>query len=251
MIHINKVRDLTGVTVRTLRYYDEIGLLKPASKTEGGHRLYTNEEIKKLQQVQFLKKVGFTLDEIKNMLASPDWDWSKSLKRQLSYVINEQENLKKTEHALREMIHGIAIEGDDEWIAIHKIMRLSNNDKENQKSFRESIFKGKDKELLEKVPSMTSESSEALEWIALLGQLKRYLNNGPEASNVQNIIRRMDEKRLEEFDGEDEFLDKLWRIRMSSEQSEKLGLYPIDEDVLKFMEQAYAIYLKKGIALRE
>ncbi|MHC2831901.1 DNA-binding transcriptional MerR regulator [Bacillus sp. F9_6S_D1_P_5] len=53
MIHINKVGELTGVTVRTLRYYDKIGLLKPASKTEGGHRLYTNEEIKKLQQVQF------------------------------------------------------------------------------------------------------------------------------------------------------------------------------------------------------
>ena len=45
MIHINKVAELTGVTVRTLRYYDKIGLLKPASKTEG-NRLYTNEEIK-------------------------------------------------------------------------------------------------------------------------------------------------------------------------------------------------------------
>ncbi|WP_313801323.1 MerR family transcriptional regulator [Cytobacillus sp.] len=251
MIHINKVRDLTGVTVRTLRYYDEIGLIRPASKTEGGHRLYTNEEIKKLQQVQFLKKVGFTLDEIKNMLASPDWDWSKSLKRQLSYVKNEQENLKKTERALIEMIHGIAIEGDDEWQAIYKIMRLSSNDKESQKSFRESLFKGKNKELLEKVPSMTSENSDALEWIALLGQLKRYMKNGPEASKVQNIIRRMDEKRIEEFDGEDEFLSKLWKVRMSSEQSEKFGLYPIDEDVLKFLEQAYAIYLKKGIAIRE
>lgn len=65
MIHINKVGELTGVTVRTLRYYDKIGLLKPASKTEGGHRLYTNEEIKKLQQVQFLKKLDFRCKRLK------------------------------------------------------------------------------------------------------------------------------------------------------------------------------------------
>ena len=50
--------ELTGVTVRTLRYYDKIGLLKPASKTEGGHRLYTNEEIKTSASSIF-KKVDF------------------------------------------------------------------------------------------------------------------------------------------------------------------------------------------------
>lgn len=120
MIHINKVAELTGVTVRTLRYYDKIGLLKPASKTEGGHRLYTNEEIKKLQQVQFLKKVGFPLQEIKHMLDFNEWDWSDSLKSQLSYVINEQKNLKKIELSLREMINGIALEGEESWIAIQK-----------------------------------------------------------------------------------------------------------------------------------
>ncbi|PHA80377.1 MerR family transcriptional regulator [Bacillus pseudomycoides] len=243
MIHINKVGELTGVTVRTLRYYDQIGLLKPASKTEGGHRLYTNEEIKKLQQVQFLKKVGFPLHEIKNMLASSAWDWSDSLKSQLSFVIKEQENLKKIELSLREMIHGIAIEGEENWIAIQKIMQLSSKDKEIQQYYRESVFKDREIKLWEKVPNMTSDSCDSLEWIALIGQLKRYMEDGPKAPKVQNIIRRMDEKRLEEFEGEDEFLDKLWEIRMSPKQSEKLRLYPIDQDVLEFMDQAYAIFM--------
>ncbi|USL11104.1 MerR family transcriptional regulator [Bacillus bombysepticus] len=243
MIHINKVGELTGVTVRTLRYYDEIGLLKPTSKTEGGHRLYTNEEIKKLQQVQFLKKVGFRLHEIKDMLSFSDWDWSDSLKNQLSFVINEQENLKKIELSLRELIHGIAIEGEENWIAIQKIMQLSSKDKEIQQYYRESVFKDREIKLLERVPNMTSDSSDSLEWIALIGQLKRYMKEGPKASKVQNIIRRMDEKRLEEFDGENEFLDKLWEIRMSPKQSEKLGLYPIDQDVLEFMNQAYVFFM--------
>ncbi|MFD6509789.1 MerR family transcriptional regulator [Bacillus sp. NPDC060175] len=245
MIHINKVGELTGVTVRTLRYYDKIGLLKPASKTEGGHRLYTNEEIKKLQQVQFLKKIGFSLHEIKNMLASSEWDWSESLKSQLSFVIKEQENLKKIELSIRELIHGIAIEGTENWTAIQKIMQLSSKDKEIQQYYRESLFKDRDMKLWGKVPNMTSNNSDSLEWIALIGQLKRYMKDGPKAFKVQNIIRRMDEKRLEEFEGEDEFLDMLWEIRMSPKQSEKLRLYPLEQDVLEFMDQAYAIFIAK------
>jgi len=243
LIHINKVGELTGVTVRTLRHYDKIGLLKPTSKTEGGHRLYTNKEIKKLQQVQFLKKIGFRLNEIKDMLASSEWDWSDSLKSQLSFVIKEQENLKKIEQSLRELIHGIAIEGEENWIAIQKIMQLSSKDKEIHQDYRESVFKEREIKLWEKVPNMTSDSSDSLEWIALIGQLKRYIKDGPKATKVQNIIRRMDEKRLEEFDGENEFLDKLWEIRMSQKQSEKLGLYPIDQDVLEFMNQAYEFFM--------
>lgn len=250
MIHINKVGELAGVTVRTLRYYDKIGLLKPASKTEGGHRLYTNEEIKKLQQVQFLKKIGFSLHEIKNMLASSEWDWSESLKSQLSFVIKEQENLKKIELSIRELIHGIAIEGIENWTAIQKIMQLSNKDKEIQQYYRESLFKDRDIKLWEKVPSMTSDNPQSLEWIALIGQLKHYMGDGPKAPKVQNIIRRMDEKCLEEFEGEDEFLDKLWEIRMSPKQSEKLGLYPIEQDVLEFMDQAYAIFMAEKNSLQ-
>ncbi|MFA2566860.1 MerR family transcriptional regulator [Bacillus wiedmannii] len=243
MIHINKVGELTGVTVRTLRYYDKIGLLKPASKTEGGHRLYTNEEIKKLQQVQFLKKVGFPLQEIKNMLDFNEWNWSDSLQSQLSYVIKEQEHLKKIELSLRELINGIAIEGEESWIAIQKIMQLSSKDKDIQQYYRESVFKEKEIKLLEKVPKMASDCSDSLEWIALIGQLKRYMKDGPKATKVQNIIRRMEEKRLDEFEGEDEFLNKLWEIRMSPKQSEKLSLYPIDQDVLQFMNEAYAIFM--------
>jgi len=243
LIHINKVGELTGVTVRTLRHYDKIGLLKPTSKTEGGHRLYTDNEIKKLQQIQFLKKIGFRLNEIQSMLASSEWDWSDSLKSQLSFVIKEQENLKKIEQSLRELIHGIAVEGEENWLAIQKIMQLSSKDKEIQQNYRASIFKEREIKLWKKVPNMTSDRSDSLEWIALIGQLKRYIKDGPKSTKVQNIIRRMDEKRLEEFDGEDEFLDKLWEIRMSQKQSEKLGLYPIDQDVLELLSEAYVFFM--------
>lgn len=242
MIHINKVSELTGVTVRTLRYYDKIGLLKPASKTEGGHRLYTDEEIKTLQQIQFLKKIGFTLDEIKNMLSSSEWNWSDSLKSQLFYVVKEQENLKEIESSLRELLNGLAIEGEQNWLAIQKIMRLSNKDKKMKQDYRESLFKGTEKLLWDKLPNLGSDSPNTLEWVALIGQIKGCIKDGPGAPRVQNIIRRMEEKRMEDFDGEDVFINKLWDMRMSPTESEKLGLYPIEQEVLEFLELAYAIF---------
>ncbi len=68
MFHINEFKKLSGVSVRTFRYYDKIGLLKPVSKTEGGHRLYSYTELKKLQQIQFLKTIGFQLGEIREKI---------------------------------------------------------------------------------------------------------------------------------------------------------------------------------------
>ncbi|MBH0156349.1 MerR family transcriptional regulator [Fictibacillus sp. 5RED26] len=245
MLHIHKVSEMTGVTVRTLRHYDQIGLLQSTSKTEGGHRLYSNGDLKKLQQIQFMKKIGFRLNEIKNMLNSSDWDWSDSLRNQLSYIKQEQENLNKMESALRELIHGMAIEDENNEIAIQKVMQLANNNKELQQKYRKSLFKERELLLWEKVPNMTSDNADSLEWIALIGQLKRFVHTDPSSPKVQNIIRRMEEKRLEAFDGEKEFIDKLWEMRMSETESEKLGLYPIDQDVLQFMNSAYEIFITK------
>jgi DNA-binding transcriptional MerR regulator len=247
LLHIHKVSEMTGVTVRTLRHYDQIGLLQSTSKTEGGHRLYNNGDLKKLQQIQFMKKIGFRLNEIKNMLNSSDWDWSDSLRNQLSYVKQEHENLNKMESALRELIHGMAIEDENNEIAIQKVMQLANSNKELQQKYRRTLFKERELKLWKKVPNMTSDHPDTLEWIALIGQLKRFINEDPGCSNVQNIIRRMDEKRAETFGGETEFLDKLWDVRMSEKQSEQLGLYPIDQDVLEYMNAAYKIFIgKKG-----
>ena len=77
------------------------------------------------------------------MLDFNEWDWSDSLQSQLSYVINEQEHLKKIELSLRELINGIALEGEESWIAIQKIMQLSSKDKDIQQYYRESVFKEK------------------------------------------------------------------------------------------------------------
>lgn len=62
----------TGLSVRTLHHYDEIGLLRPAERTQGGHRLYGHAEVARLQQVLSLRALGLSLDEVRELLARPD-----------------------------------------------------------------------------------------------------------------------------------------------------------------------------------
>lgn len=243
MIHIHEVAKLTKITVRTLRYYDQIGLLTATSKTEGGHRLYSEEDMKKLQQIQFLKGMGYRLQDIKEMLCDAKWNWPISLKSQLVYIMEEQERLGSIESSLRELINSIAIEGGDDHLAIQKLIQLSNQNKTKLQTFRENMFNDKQLELWTRLPKMKGEDPDSLEWIALLGQIKRHMKDDPASLRVQNIIRRMLEKQMEEFEGEDEFINKLWELRKSPSQSEKLGLYPIEQEVLEFMERAYEIYM--------
>ncbi|HEX5973972.1 MAG TPA: MerR family transcriptional regulator, partial [Rubrobacteraceae bacterium] len=62
----------TGLSVRALRYYDEIGLLSPSRRTEGGHRLYTAEDVVRLQRIKSLRALGLSLREIGEYLDGPD-----------------------------------------------------------------------------------------------------------------------------------------------------------------------------------
>ena len=68
---VKEISERTGISVRTLHYYDEIGLLKPSIVTETKYRLYTEDDLSRLQEILFFREVGFALKEIKDLLHSP------------------------------------------------------------------------------------------------------------------------------------------------------------------------------------
>jgi len=243
LIHINEVAKQTKITVRTLRYYDQIGLLTASSKTEGGHRLYSEEEMKKLQSIQFFKGMGYKLQDIKEILTDSNWNWSNSLESQLAYIVEEQERLRDMESSVRELMNGIAVEGGNQQLAIQKLIQLSSQNKKKRSSFKTNVFNDSEMKLWTRLPKMKGEDPNSLEWIALLGQIKQNVNDDPASLSVQNVIRRMLEKQSEEFKDDDDFINKLWELRKSPTQSEELGLYPIDQEVLDFMERAYDIHV--------
>lgn len=90
---VKQVSDLTGISVRTLHYYDEIGLLKPSEITEAGYRLYDDEALKTLQQILFFKELDIPLKEIKDIMMSPYFDKMEALKNQKKMLILKQKRL--------------------------------------------------------------------------------------------------------------------------------------------------------------
>ena len=71
---IKKLSEIAGVSTRTLRYYDEIGLLKPARVSSSGYRIYGKKQVDILQQILFYKELGMSLDEIKEIIQNPNFE---------------------------------------------------------------------------------------------------------------------------------------------------------------------------------
>ena len=83
---VKQVSELTGVSVRTLHHYDEIGLLKPAQVTEAGYRLYDDVSLQRLHAIMLLKELQFPLKEIRNILDSPGFDPMQALQQQIELL---------------------------------------------------------------------------------------------------------------------------------------------------------------------
>ena len=93
---------MAHVTLRTIRYYDKKGLLKPSFINESGYRMYSDEDFLKLQKILSLKYLGFSLNEIGNMtIHDTSADILKSLKMQIGLVHKKMENLEQMEKALQ------------------------------------------------------------------------------------------------------------------------------------------------------
>ena len=86
MMTINEVSRLTGVSVRALQYYDRIGLLSPAARTEAGYRLYDDAALEALQQILLYRELQFPLKDIRAILRSPDYDRSRALDQQIELL---------------------------------------------------------------------------------------------------------------------------------------------------------------------
>lgn len=94
MMTVHEVSKLTGVSIRTLQYYDNIGLLKPANYSESGYRLYDDTDMERLQQILLFKELEFPLKEIKIIIDSSDFDKKKALNQQIRLLELKKEHLE-------------------------------------------------------------------------------------------------------------------------------------------------------------
>lgn len=106
-MQIKEFAKLTGVTVRTLHYYDEIGLLKPSSVDEqNGYRFYDENCLERMQEILFYRELDFPLKEIRTILSSPEYDKNMVLKGQKRLLMLKKERLERLISALDDAMKG-------------------------------------------------------------------------------------------------------------------------------------------------
>lgn len=93
LMEVHEVSQLSGVSIRTLQYYDKIDLLKPCCYTESGYRLYDEAALERLQQIMLFKELEFPLKEIKQIMDAPDFDKNKALEQQIQLLTLKREHL--------------------------------------------------------------------------------------------------------------------------------------------------------------
>ncbi len=103
---VKEMSDLTGISVRTLHYYDEIGLLKPTQKSEAGYRLYDDKALETLQQILFFREFDISLKEIKRVMDNPVLDRSQILKMQRSMLAAKKERIERLIAGIDNILRG-------------------------------------------------------------------------------------------------------------------------------------------------
>lgn len=93
LMTVNTVAKITGITIRTLHYYDQIGLLSPSSVSSAKYRFYSNEDLDRLQQILFFKEVGFNLKEIKAIMSAPVYSKEEALKKHIEILLLKRKRI--------------------------------------------------------------------------------------------------------------------------------------------------------------
>lgn len=118
---VGELAQLAGLSIRTLRYYDQIGLYSPSGHSDSGHRLYTETDITRLQQILSLKELGLSLDEIKSVLAGDQISLFDIVTLQIARI---KKNLTVQQKLLRELEHVSSLMVRNEPLTVEDFTKL-------------------------------------------------------------------------------------------------------------------------------
>ena len=243
-MRISEVAKLTGITVRTLHYYDEIGLLKPSEITEAGYRLYSREDLEILQQILFFRELDFPLSQIKEIMNNPNYDKEEALKKQKEMKIQQRQR----KEGLIKLIEK-RIEGDNNMsFKEFDMNEIEENKKKYAKEVKERWGTSKAYEESEKKTSsynkekwgdINQETSEIFKGFAELR------NSDPGSEEVQELVRRWQKYITDNFyTCTNEILSGLGLMYVEDERF-KENLDKNGEGTAKLMAEAIKIYCSK------
>ncbi len=230
-LKVGELAKRTGLTIRTLHHYDEIGLLRPSLHTESGHRLYTANDVVRLQQIVSLRQLGFSLEDIRTCLDHPGFSPLEVITLQVTRLRGEiewQRKLCERLEALAAHLQAVEEVSTDTFLQIIETMTMIEN-----------YYTAEQLEALRKRgEAMGPEAMQQAQtaWADLFAQLRLEMDNGtdPADPRAQALGKRRDEL-IHAFTGGDpgieQSLTRLW-----TEQGDKLtAQYGYDPQVMEYL----------------
>ena len=144
MYSIQDLAKLAGISSRTLRYYDQIGLLVPAQRTESGTRWYAKAQVDELQRILFFKTLGVSLATIRKIMAQPLATQIAALESQRGRIAEKQRRLQDLDLAIAssiKMLRGVGKMSDSEKFSSLKAQRLAENESQFGQEIRQKYGK--------------------------------------------------------------------------------------------------------------
>ena len=162
---VQKLGSLAGISSRTLRYYDEIGLLQPARINSSGYRIYGQAEVDRLQQILFYRELGVELEQIKDILSSPDFDATAALLEHKEKLVEKRMQLDaliaNVEKTINQKERGIAMSDQEKFEGFKKKM-IEENENKYGKEIREKYGEEAVARSKAKLMGVTQEQYEAV-----------------------------------------------------------------------------------------
>ena len=241
MMTVNEVSKLAGVSIRTLQYYDKIGLLKPAEYTESGYRLYDDTAIERLQQILLFKELEFPLKDIKEIIMSPDFDKKKALDQQIKLLTLKKEHLEN----LISFARGIKLRGvnnmDFSAFDTKKIDEYTKKAKEQWGTSPEF------KEFEEKSRNWTDGDKKGVyaDFIKIFESFGKIKNSNPASNEAQELVKELQEYISNHFyKCSDEVLAGLGKMYAGGgEFTDNINSYG-GEGTADFVYEAIKVYCK-------
>ena len=243
-MHIKEFAKLCGVSVRTLHYYDEIGLLKPAFVDEqNSYRFYDEKSLMRIQEILFFKELDFPLKSISEILSSPDYDKQKALKEQRKLLILKKQRLERIIDALDNAQKGkITMNAFD------------NNDYDTARKQYEAEAKeryGKTDAYKEHEQKTASYSKDKWQQVndglnAVLAEFAECLKNGqaPDCDEAQSLVKNLQNYITENFyTCTNEILKGLGQMYVADERF-KANIDKHADGTAQFISKAIEIYCK-------
>ncbi len=242
MMTVNEVSKLTGVSIRTLQYYDKIGLLHPTEHTESGYRLYDDTALETLQQILLFRELEFPLKDIRRIITSPDFDRNLALEQQIELLTLKKEHIEN----LILFARGIKLVGmkNQNFTAFdtHKFDEYAARAKaqwEQSPSYKEFVERHPDGFTKEEDQRLEKET---MDFFVRFGGLR---DKDPASEVVQNQVRLLQNFMTEHFyTCSNEILLALGKMYSGggefTESIDKVG----GEGTADFVDQAIQIYCK-------